>query len=79
VDDLAVLNACAWTGCTAGTAQNIADAPGFTADFHLSPSSSLISKGADPGHAAGMGLPNLDIDNQLRPLSGGRDIGIDER
>lgn len=79
VEDLAILNACAWTGCTTGSGQNVIDGPGFTADFHLAPSSPLISKGAEPGHTAGMGLPNLDIDNQLRPVGGARDIGIDER
>lgn len=79
VDDLAVVNGCAWTGCVAGSGQNLAVSPGFTADFHLSPGSALISQGADPGHTAGRGLPNLDIDHQLRPVGGGWDIGMDER
>ncbi|HVY32445.1 MAG TPA: hypothetical protein VHB79_38170 [Polyangiaceae bacterium] len=78
VDDLAVVNACLWTGCTEGGGANVALVPGFTADFHLADGSLLIGAGVLAGHAAANGLPNVDIDGQQRPI-GTQDIGIDER
>jgi hypothetical protein len=80
VDDLGVVNACAWTGCAVGSGQNLAADPGFVSlsDFHLANASSLISKGADPGRTTARGLANLDIDGSVRPSSQW-DIGIDER
>jgi hypothetical protein len=78
VEDLAVVNACLWTGCTEGGGANVAVQPGFTADFHLADGSLLIGAGVGAGHTAAMGLPNLDIDGQQRPI-GTADIGIDER
>jgi hypothetical protein len=79
VDDLSVVNACSWTGCTEGGGANLALLPGFTPDFHLADGSALIGAGVTLGPTAGIGLPYLDIDDQVRPLGGARDIGIDER
>lgn len=78
VDDLAVVNACLWTGCVEGGGGNLAVGPGFTADFHLADGSPLIGAGVGFAPTAAMGLPYLDIDNQVRAAVG-RDIGIDER
>lgn len=78
VDDLAVVNACLWTGCTEGGGANVAIVPVFADEFHLIDGSPLIGAGSNVGHTAGMGLPNIDVDGQLRPGSGGWDIGVDE-
>jgi hypothetical protein len=78
VDDLAVVNACLWTGCSEGGGGNLAVSPGFTADFHLADGSPLIGAGVGFAPTAALGLPNLDIDGEVRSAVG-RDIGIDER
>jgi hypothetical protein len=80
VEALPTLNACQWTGCLAGTGQNLAASPGFVgpSDFHLAAGSTCVSMGADPGRTALGGLANLDADGEARP-QGLWDIGLDER
>lgn len=73
------VDACNWTGCGAGSGQNLSVVPGFASavDFHLAGGSALLGKGVAPSDPRIRDLSSLDIDGQLRPV-GVRDIGVDQ-